>query len=166
MTNTYHATPYDISATGFYFSSYDDYTAKAAEHRNDHGQPVEEFEIQFIDGDVFELFDALKVNQATLSTWFEQFEGLDDDEAHKAIYLASYEGCGMDQILEQLDDVHLFEGTAIEYAESYIEDTGLLDQIPESLRYYFDTEAFARDLQLGGDITVIEIDGQSYVAQA
>tara|TARA_E500000318_G_C3563484_1_gene214633 strand:+ start:738 stop:1238 length:501 start_codon:yes stop_codon:yes gene_type:complete len=165
MTNTYHATPYDISAAGFYFSSYDDYLAKAADHRNDYGHLVEEFEIQFIDGDAFALFDALKVNQATLSTWFEHFEDLDEDDAHKAIYLASYEGCTMDQILERLDDVHLFEGTAIEYAESYIEETGLLDQIPEGLRFYFDVEAFARDLQLGGDITVIEIAGQSYVAQ-
>ncbi|WP_193188977.1 antirestriction protein ArdA [Nisaea sediminum] len=165
MTNTYHATPYDISATGFYFSSYDDYLAKAADHRNAYGQIVEEFEIQFIDGDAFALFDALEVTQATLSAWFDQFEGLDGDEARKAIYLASHEGCAMDQILEQLEDVYLFEGTATEYAESYIKETGLLDQIPENLRFYFDVEAFARDLQLGDDIAVIEIDERSFVVQ-
>ena len=48
MTNIYHTTPYDISATGFYFSTYDEYAEKAASHRNEHGDPVEEYEIQFI----------------------------------------------------------------------------------------------------------------------
>ena len=43
-----HAQPYDISASGFYFDSLEDYQAKAAKARNDYGDPVEEFEIQFI----------------------------------------------------------------------------------------------------------------------
>ncbi|MBL4836859.1 MAG: hypothetical protein JKY34_04710 [Kordiimonadaceae bacterium] len=46
MTNQYHATPYDLSATGFYFSSYDEYTEKAAKHRNAYGDSVEEYETQ------------------------------------------------------------------------------------------------------------------------
>ena len=50
MTNIYHATPYDVSAIGFYFKTYDEYVEKAASHRNAHGSPVEEYEIQFIDG--------------------------------------------------------------------------------------------------------------------
>jgi hypothetical protein len=36
-----------------------------------------------------------------------------------------------------------------DYAEQYLEDTGTLDQIPETLRYYFDVERFARDLFIG-----------------
>ncbi len=44
-TNNYHATPYDISATGFYFHSFEDYQAKARNHRNDYGEVVEEFEL-------------------------------------------------------------------------------------------------------------------------
>jgi len=31
----------------------------------------------------------------------------------------------------------------------------MLDQMPENLRTYFDTEAFARDMVLGGDITQV-----------
>ena len=50
--------------------------------------------------------------------------------------------------------------------EAYLEDTGLLDQIPENLRYYFDIKAFARDLVLGGDITELEINGRTYTVQA
>ena len=37
MTNTYHATPYDISAAGFYFTDYEDYLEKSASLRNEYG---------------------------------------------------------------------------------------------------------------------------------
>ena len=166
MTNIYHATPYDISATGFYFSTYDEYAEKAASHRNEHGDPVEEYEIQFIDGDNSRLFKAVGVNQANLQAWFDKFEDLDGDDAIKAIYLAEDLGYRLEDALDRLDDVHLFEGTAIEYAESYIEDTGLLNEMPDNLRYYFDTEAFARDLLLGGDITELEVERTKYIVQA
>ncbi|WP_019959571.1 antirestriction protein ArdA [Woodsholea maritima] len=164
MTNIYHATPYDISATGFYFSTYEDYLEKFASHRNEYGDPVEEYEIQFIDGDNYEVFSAIGVNQANLKLWFEAFEALDEDDAVKVIYLADHLGCTTDEVLGHLDDVYLFKGAALEYAERYIEDTGLLSEIPEHLRYYFDTEAFARDMVLGGDITEVEIMGQKWVA--
>jgi len=166
MTNTYHATPYDISAAGFYFTDYEDYLEKAASHRNEYGDPVEEYEIQFIDGDNYRLFGAIGVNQANLKEWFDRYEDLDGEDAIKVIYLAEEVGYALDGMLDRLDDVMLFEGTAIEYAESYLDDTGLLDQMPENLRYYFDTEAFARDMLLGGDIAEIEIDGKTYVVQA
>ena len=38
-------------------------------------------------------------------------------------------------------------------------DTGLLDGIPQNLRYYFDYEAYARDCKLGGDIYTLDIPG-------
>ena len=166
MTNIYHATPYDISATGFYFSTYDEYAEKASSHRNEHDDPVEEYEIQFIDGDNSRLFKAVGVNQANLKTWFDKFEDLDGDDVIKAIYLAEDLGYRLEDALDRLEDVHLFEGTAIEYAESYIEDTGLLNEMPENLRFYFDTDAFARDLLLGGDIAELEVDRTQYIVQA
>lgn len=166
MTNTYFATPYDLSATGFYFTTYEEYNDKSASHRNEYGDPVEEYEIQFIDGDNCKLFAAIGVNQANLKQWFDDFEDLDGDDMIKAIYLADDMGYSTDRILDQLEGVMLFEGTAIEYAESYIEDTGLLDQMPENLQFYFDTEAFARDMILGGDITELEINSKTYVLQA
>lgn len=164
-TNKYHATPYDISATGFYFSSMDEYRAKAATHRNAYGEPVEEYEIQFIDGDNCSLFQAIGVNQANPELWFEHFEDMDDEEAVRAIYLAGYECLAAEDILDRLDDVILFEGTVREYAEEYIESTGLLAEVPESLRYYIDIDSFARDLRIGGDVTDIEINGRQWVVQ-
>ena len=38
-------------------------------------------------------------------------------------------------------------------AEELLEETGELDRIPENLRYYFDFEKYANDLQIGGDLT-------------
>lgn len=38
-----------------------------------------------------------------------------------------------------------------------------LSQMPENLCYYFDVDAFARDLVLGGGVTEIDIDGTTYV---
>lgn len=122
-----------------------------------------QYEIQFIDGDNSALFKAVGVNQANLENWFERYEAMDEDDAVKAIYLADHLGYRLDDMIDKLDDVCLFEGTAIEYAESYIEDTGLLEQMPENLRFYFDTEAFARDMVLNGDIAELRVDNMDYV---
>mgnify|MGYP003641007555 CR=1 FL=1 len=162
--NIYHATPYDISAIGFYFETYEEYCKKAKDHRNEYGDIVEEFEIQFIDGDNHELFRALGINQANLKQWFDDFEELDEEETAKATYLAGDIGYDIDNTLDRLDDVTLFEGTALEYTEQFIEDTGMLQEIPDHLRYYFDTEAYARDLLAGGDIVETRIMGTDYIA--
>lgn len=39
-----------------------------------------------------------------------------------------------------------------DYAEQWADDVGLLSEVPENLRYYFDFEKFGRDCELGGDI--------------
>lgn len=168
MTNQYHATPYDISATGFYFNTFDEYVEKASKHKNEYGEPVEEYEIQLIDSDLplchGSLFTALGINQANLDNWFDNFETINKDDAAKAIYLSDYIGYDINEILDRLDDVTLFQGTAVEYAAEYIEDTDILNGLPENLRYYFDVEAFARDMVIGGDITEVEINNTDYVA--
>lgn len=163
MSNLYHATPYDISASGFYFKTYAEYLEKSSKHCNSYGHPVEEYEIQFIDGDNCELFKALNINQANLENWFNNFEDMEEQEAAKAVALAEYYNDDVASILERMDDIYLFEGTATEYAESYIEDTGLLNEIPENLRYYFDTQAFARDMLINGDISEIVVGGTNYI---
>lgn len=165
MTNIYHATPYDLHAIGFYFSTYAEYAEKAAAHKNQFGDPVEEYEIQFIDGEPYKLFDALNINQANLSQWFDDYESLEGEDYIKALYLADDVHCTVDEVLDRMDDVILFEGTAVEYAEQFIEDTGMLDNMPENLRYYFDIKAFARDMMLNGDITDSHVSGTSYIVR-
>jgi antirestriction protein len=46
------------------------------------------------------------------------------------------------------------------WAEDLLESTGELDQVPEHLRPYIDVEAYARDLELNGDVFTVE-DGIS-----
>lgn len=36
-------------------------------------------------------------------------------------------------------------------AEAYCEDCGILNSLPENLRYYFDFEAFGRDMDIEGN---------------
>jgi len=69
IMTTLHARAYDISATGFYFETAQHYNEKAAALKNDYGDPVEEFEIQFIDGENIdcELAKAWGLNQINLS---------------------------------------------------------------------------------------------------
>lgn len=152
----YHAQPYNLDACGFYFTSMDDYEIKAKDHTDCYGDPVEEYELQFIDGDNYRLFNALGISQATLGTWFDQYADLapDDDDYWKAIYLAE-NGYSLDQIPSSKDDVTFYHGRAVDYAEEII--TECYD-VPSALEYYIDFEAFARDMELNGDFTTLETD--------
>jgi antirestriction protein len=50
-----------------------------------------------------------------------------------------------------------------DWAEQYLEDTGLLQQMPESLRGYLDLESWADDAELNGDIFAVEFEGKLHV---
>ena len=57
---------------GFYFDSFDDYTKKVSRLKNEYGDTIEEFEIQFIDGDDLDsaLAKAWDLTQLHISTFF------------------------------------------------------------------------------------------------
>lgn len=163
----YFAQPYDLAASGFYFDSLDEYAEKAAANTNSFGQPVEEYEIQLLEGDFPRLFRELSIDQGSLHTWFELIESLSETDMVKCLYLAADLGMDASQVLDaDLSEVYLFQGSAIDYAYNCIEETGMLDQMPESLRMYFDYQAFARDLLIGGDIAEFSApDGTAYIVQ-
>lgn len=50
-----------------------------------------------------------------------------------------------------------------DWAEEFLTDTGDLESIPKSLRYYFNFEAYARDARIGGDMAFVEHGGTTYV---
>jgi len=50
-----------------------------------------------------------------------------------------------------------------EYAEDWLEQTGGLADVPESLRYYFDFAAFGRDLETNGDVWTVDGGAGVYV---
>ena len=50
-----------------------------------------------------------------------------------------------------------------EWAEEWLEESGILDQVPECLRYHIDFSSFARDAQLGGDVYFTSDSGVTHV---
>ncbi len=160
-----HAQPYDISATGFYFRSLEDYEQKSTNHKNDYGDEVEEYEIQFIDGDDLDcdLFKALSIHQGNFNHYFTACEDWDDDQKIKVII--AVDEAGYDFELENGDpddfDIDLYEqDTLRDLAEQFIEE-GLFGEIPENIRFYLDYDAIARDL--GMDYTEIRLNGTNYI---
>ncbi len=146
----FHAQPHDPSAMGFYFKTYAEYRKGVTECRNSHGAPVEEFEIQFIDGDDLDaaLFNAMGIHQGNITLFMEKTDTWDDNE--KIRLIIGVGECGYAFDMEQDDpndlDIDLYpDMTLIELAQLFV-DEGLFGDIPERLASYLDYEAIARDL--------------------
>ncbi len=152
----YFAQPYNISATGFYFADMEEYMTKATAAVDDFGQPVEEFELQYIDGDHAALFNALRVSQASLADWFELVDELGEDEDRYVIacHLADL-GYAMNELADRWDDYSLFRGTAADYAAEIVADCY---DLPDTIVAYIDFERLGRDMVLGGDIEELAHD--------
>ena len=165
MTTKLYAQPYDITAAGFYLESPEDYAAKATCLRNEHGDPVEEFEIQFIDGEAIDaaLVRAIGLHQGDIAAFFEKIERW--DETDKQIIIIAAGECGYEfnwQASEPSEyEVDLYEMDSLrELAEAFV-DEGLFGDIPERLHSYLDYDAIARDL--GMDYAETEIAGTSLI---
>lgn len=158
---TLHATPYNIDATGFYFDSAMDYENKATMHVDRYGNLVEEFEIQFIDGDDAQLFVACGIHQANLNVWFDDIEFLQDYEKVSLYYLVAVVGNNLDQALNKLDEPSITEANLRDAAEELF-DKCWLPSVPESARYYIDYDKFARDCEMGGDMCEFEYGNKTY----
>lgn len=158
---TFYAQPYNIDASGFYFDSAKAYAKKATTNRDRFGMPVEEYEIQFINGDDTDqlLAKALPINQATINRFFELAETWEDHEKIR-VYIAVCEcGYSFDAASEDVDglDVDLYEVDSLkELAEQFVDD-GLFGEIPDHLARYIDLEAIARDLSF--DYAMTDVAG-------
>ncbi len=165
MTVALHALPYDTSAPGFYFMTVEDYRVLAAKAVNAYGDPVEEFEIQFIDGDLLdaELAKAFQLNQCNIQHFFEAADEWREDQKIKFIIAVGECGHNFDRASDDVDDldVDIYEiGSLRELAEHFVEE-GLLGEIPDNLAAYIDYDAFARDLAVDYSETVIA--GQNFI---
>ena len=144
------AQPYDISAVGFYFKTAEDYQQKSAKTVNDCGFPVEEYEIQFIDGESIDaaLFEALRINQCNFPQFLEACDAWDDHQKQKAIIAVGECGYSFDLKSGGPDDfdVDIYELDSLRaLAEQFVDD-GLFGEIPKHLQNYIDYDAMARDL--------------------
>ncbi len=165
QVTTFYAQPYDISARGFYFDSREQYDDKASKLRNDYGQRVEEFEIQFIDGERLdaELFEALKIHQGNFGGFLETAEEWTDDQKVKVIIAVREVGYGFDLKNDDPDqfDIDLYECDSLRELAMQFVDEGLFGEIPKAIEHYLDYDAIARDL--GMDYAETTINGTSYI---
>lgn len=147
-----YANPYDISATGFYFSSAEQFEEKFARHL-----PVEEYEIDFIEGSAEDaaLFEAMRVGQGQLEQYFDDIVPLADWEKAALYYLFAIYSPGMDwhiALRRVEDEVRVRQGNAKEYVEDYIDDIGGVGELGRAAGdMYFDYVAFGRDLKFDLD---------------
>lgn len=159
--STFFAQPYNLDAVGFYFETLEAYTEKSESLLDAFGNPVEEFEIQFIDGDDCELFSACGINQGNLAMWFDDVADLSDHEKTALFYLRSVLGYNLENALDNLEDVNLSEGNLKDVAETLF-DEFYLNDVPESVRAYFDYEKYARDCEIGGDLYEFDFNGTTW----
>lgn len=159
----FYAQPYNPSAWGFYFSTAEEFEQKQNEARDMFGEPVEEFEIQFIDGTAEEadLFQACSVHQGNIDLFLSMLDDLASYELPALFYLCGTLGYGMDDAVAKLGDVSIHTGR-LEDAAAELFDELYAHDIPEGLRCYIDYSAFAHDCQIGGDMTEFEFAGETY----
>lgn len=156
-----YANPYDTSANGFYFDSLEDY-----EKKYEKNLPVEEYEIDFIDGTDEEaaLFKVAHITQANLAEWFDGIDQLKDYEMAAAFFLLENGNVSsFSEAIEKADQQSVTEGDIQKYVEEYIDSMGGPAELgKETLQNYFDYEAFARDMNYNGEVVEFTFAGTTY----
>jgi len=160
-----HAQPYDLSANGFYFETLEEYASKANKNRNDYGDPVEEYEIQFIDGDYIDcdLAKAWGINQSNIGQYFDVCENWSDHDKTVFIIAVGEGGYSFDpKTVSPFDfDVDVYHiNNMKDLAENFVEE-GMLGDIPSHLAPYIDYDAIARDLAV--DYAEVVVAGESLI---
>lgn len=162
---TLYAQPYDISASGFYFDNQETYDDKIARLRNDYGQPVEEFEIQFIDGDNLdgELFEALNIHQGNFGHFLEVIDTWDRSEKINVIIATREMGYTFELKTDRPDsfEIDLYECDSLKNLAIQFVEEGLLGEIPKTIENYLDYDAIAYDL--GMDYSETTVDGGNFI---
>ena len=167
MTTVLFVQPYNIEAQGFYFHDAEEYDRKVATCKTRLGEPVEEFEIQFIDGEHFDcdLAKAIGLNQANFKDFLECVDAWQEWEKINTIIALDDLGYDFDP---QNDPDHYgidiyYVQTMKELAEQFVGD-GLYGDIPENLQFYIDYDAIARDLSV--EYTQTNIAGEQLIYRA
>ena len=162
-----HAQPYDVSATGFYLETTEEFEAKSAANRNDCGDPVEEYEIQFIDGEDIdcELAKAIGLTQANFKDYLNCVDAWDDWQ--KVLVIIAVGECGFDfdpDVDPNHHDIDIYYVDSLRDLAHQFVDEGLFGDISENIKIYLDYDAIAGDL--GMDYSEITIAGERLVHRA
>jgi hypothetical protein len=147
MRTTLYANPYDISFTGFYFGSIDEFNKQLSQ------ASYEEIEIDFIDGNNPGLFHAVKIHQGNVDLWFDELNKYSDDshEASAIGYLLDI--MHIDEAIKRRDEVILHRGNLADYAFELVSDVYPLDELPDIIKHHIDYDSIGRDLELNSEVT-------------
>lgn len=160
-----YANPYNTSANGFYFKSYEEYKAKSSVHVDPFGLAVEEYEIDYVEGEEAQLFKSCSIDQCTLGLWFNDIEVMNKQAQAELFYRCEYLGQDTDEAIYELNDSGSISNCSIiNYVYDYVDACGILESMPENMQRYFDYEAYARDLELNGEVTEFRYDNETYTA--
>ena len=123
------------------------YQACAALHV-DEGDP----ELMFQD---FQGFPRVYYGESEIGFALWDWLALDEDDREMVeLYQSEVDASAS---LECIKDAFLGTWDSEEsWAENWLNDSGLLDEVPEALRNYIDLEAYARDARRGGDFVFVE----------
>lgn len=164
MKTTLYAQPYDISVAGFYFETAEEYRQNAPKCLNDLNTSVEEFEIQFIEGESIDadLFKAIGVNQCNFEDYLKACDEWSEHEKYQVV-IARENGYSFNfkENTPTEFDIEIYEMDSLKELAEYFVDEGLFGEIPKQFQYYIDYEAIARDL--GFDYSEITIDSKNLV---
>ena len=121
------------------------------DYSDKYGNPYEEWFITDYETDV----DGIKIGEYdsldNLNKLAETLEDLNDNDREIVEALLS-EGYSLDDAIDKEDDCIVYSdcNDMEDVARQYIEETGLLNSVPENLRDYFDFEAYGRDMSFEG----------------
>ncbi len=162
---TFYAQPYDVTASGFYFEDAETYLARVNTVTNEFGDAVEEFELQFIDGEDIdsELAKALGLYQNTILKFMDCIEGWEDDQKLKVVMAVGECGYQFDYETSDPDDfdLNIYQDISMRQLAEQFVDEGLFGDIADTIITYIDYDAIARDLAI--DYTETTIAGQRYI---
>ncbi len=147
---TLYANSYSPEHTGFYFESIEEFQEQM------ETASFEEVEIDYIDGDNPQLFEAAGINQGNIDIWFDELNDINetDDEAISLRYLLET-GYGLEDAIAKHEDVIVWFGTAEEYAAELVEQTTDTSNMGW-LSNYINYAAIASDMQLNSEISEVE----------
>ena len=139
----------DVRGNGFTFDSFKDYHEKAEGVTDSLGNPVEAFEIEFIEGEDidWEMFVALEVTQATLELYFRRVKRWNEEEKIRVI-VATICGHTIKRNSKPNDfEVDIYEVDSLQdLARSFVKE-GLFGDIPRHVWQFLDVDALARALR-------------------
>lgn len=154
IMTTFYAQPYNTSVEGFYFQTLDQYREKSCGLTDSFGLPVEEFEIQFIQGGQFpcELFEAWKPGQGEIGMFIDVSEDWSEEAFLMAIIALRDVGYVAADVADSPEElpITLYRVDSLKDLVYEFIDEGLFGEIPERLAFYLDHDAIARDLDIDG----------------